>query len=75
MMVKNRLQSELNKSKTETLEYHSVQSKDIAQFHFDPKLINKGHLSKGAKRNFDQLVQVCIETDLGPRPEFVDEIE
>lgn len=53
LMVKNRLHTELNKAKIETLEYASVHSKDIAQNHFVVDLINpKKHFSKGAQRNF-----------------------
>jgi hypothetical protein len=57
------------------LEYGALHSLDIAENHFDKNLINPTHFSKGAKRNFDMIKHVLIETGLGPRTDFESEVE
>ena len=74
-MVKNRLQTELAQTRLQTLEYGALHSLDIAENHFDKNLINPTHFSKGAKRNFDMIKHVLIETGLGPRTDFESEVE
>ena len=77
MMLKNRLQTELNKEKIEALEYHSLYSKDTATNHFvSADLIDpKKHFSRGAYRNFEMMKEVLIQVKLNPHPDFENEIE
>lgn len=75
IMVKNLLQTELGQDRLETLEYAALHSKDISENHVCKDLIDPHlHFSKGAKRNFEMIKQVLLETDVGIQPDFEAEV-
>ena len=66
-MIKNKMQTEFTKEMVQVLEQGSMESQQTSQSYFPLELLNKQHLSKGAQRNFDQLVEVMQTMKVGPK--------
>ena len=57
-MIKNKMQTEFTKEMVQVLEQNSMESQQTSQSYFPLELLSKQNLSMGARRNFDQLVEV-----------------
>ena len=74
-MVKNSLQEQCGQEMIQLLEQISLENKESSEQNFPIKMFSKENLSRGAQRNFDNLMKILSKIDSGPRPNFVEEIE
>ena len=75
LMAKNRLQSHLTTNMLSVLDHNTAHSMDSVSNHFPLHLLNKDSLSKGARRNFDSLVDLLNKSEIGPKADFEFELE
>ena len=75
LMVKNQMQERCGKEMIQLLEQISLENQHGVQNTFPLNVLSRASLSKGAQRNFDQMMEILKVMKVGPQAEFLLELQ